>query len=121
MSMYTLSKQHISEINRLKINEDKKNFERVSIVMPSYNKKDFIERSILSVINQNYPNIELIIVDGGSADGTIEIIRKYEKNIAFWISEKDNGQSDALNKGFKHCTGKIYGFLNSDDIYTWSI
>ncbi len=118
MSMYTLSKQHISEINRLKINEDKKNFERVSIVMPSYNKKDFIERSILSVINQNYPNIELIIVDGGSTDGTIEIIRKYEKNIAFWISEKDNGQSDALNKGFKHCTGKIYGFLNSDDIYT---
>ena len=84
--------------------------------MPSYNKR-FYERSILSVINQNYPNIELIIVDGGSTDGTIEIIRKYEKNIAFWISEKDNGQSDALNKGFKHCTGKIYG-CNSDDIYT---
>jgi glycosyltransferase involved in cell wall biosynthesis len=85
--------------------------------MPSYNKVDFIERSILSVLNQNYPNIELIIIDGGSTDGTVEIIKKYNQYITFWISEKDQGQSDALNKGFKHCTGSIYGFLNSDDVY----
>ena len=97
--------------------DEEKNLEKISIVMPSYNKADFIERSILSVLNQNYPNIELIIIDGGSTDGTVEIIQKYNQYIAFWISEKDQGQSDALNKGFKHCTGSIYGFLNSDDVY----
>jgi glycosyltransferase involved in cell wall biosynthesis len=107
-------------INKLKkhtILKKDKNFAKISIVMPSYNQVDFIERSILSVLNQNYPSIELIIIDGGSTDGTIEIIRKYEQYIAFWISEKDQGQSDALNKGFKYCTGSIYGFLNSDDVY----
>ena len=97
--------------------DEEKNLEKISIVMPSYNKADFIERSILSVLNQNYPNIELIIIDGGSTDGTVEIIKKYEQYITFWVSEKDQGQSDALNKGFKHCTGSIYGFLNSDDVY----
>jgi glycosyltransferase involved in cell wall biosynthesis len=97
--------------------DEEKNLKKISIVMPSYNKVDFIERSILSVLNQNYPSIELIIIDGGSTDGTIEIIRKYEQYITFWISEKDQGQSDALNKGFKYCTGSIYGFLNSDDVY----
>ena len=86
--------------------------------MPSFNKVEFIERSILSVLNQNYPNIELIVIDGGSTDGTVEIIKKYEKYITLWISEKDQGQSDALNKGFKYCTGEVYGFLNSDDLYT---
>ena len=93
------------------------NLPKISIVMPSYNQVEFIERSILSVLNQNYPNIELIIIDGGSTDATIDIIKKYEKSIAFWVSEKDQGQSDALNKGFKRCTGEIYGWLNSDDVY----
>ena len=68
--------------------------------MPSYNKVQFIEKSILSVLNQDYSNTELIIIDGGSDDGTIDIIKKYENKITLWISEKDQGQSDALNKGF---------------------
>ena len=106
-----------TELEDRVIFDKEKNLEKISIVMPSYNQVDFIERSILSVLNQNYPNIELIIIDGGSTDGTVEIIKKYEQYIAFWISEKDQGQSDALNKGFKHCTGSIYGFLNSDDVY----
>jgi glycosyltransferase involved in cell wall biosynthesis len=90
---------------------------KISIVMPSYNQAQFIERSILSVINQDYSNTELIIIDGGSEDGTVEIIRRYEPYISFWITSKDKGQSDALNKGFNRCTGSIYGFLNSDDVY----
>ena len=90
---------------------------KISIVMPCLNHGKYIERSILSVLNQNYYNLELIIVDGGSSDDSLEIIKKYEKNITFWISEKDQGQSDALNKGFSHATGDIYGWLNSDDLY----
>jgi glycosyltransferase involved in cell wall biosynthesis len=90
---------------------------KISIVMPSYNQGEFIERSILSVLNQNYSNIELIIIDGGSTDNTIEILKKYDEYITYWISEPDNGQSDALNKGFEIATGDIYGWLNSDDLY----
>ncbi len=90
---------------------------KISVVMPSYNQQEFIERSILSVLNQNYPNLEFIIIDGGSKDGTVDIIKKYESIIAYWISEPDNGQSDALNKGFARATGDICGWLNSDDIY----
>lgn len=93
------------------------NYPKISIVMPSYNQVQFIERSILSILNQDYPNTELIVIDGGSDDGTTDIIKKYKNKINLWISEKDQGQSDALNKGFKHCTGEIYGWLNSDDIY----
>jgi len=90
---------------------------KISIVMPSYNQARFIERSILSVLNQGYPNLELVVIDGGSTDGTVDIIRKYNDYIDFWVSETDNGQSDALNKGFARCTGDIYGWLNSDDLY----
>jgi glycosyltransferase involved in cell wall biosynthesis len=90
---------------------------RISVVMPSYNQRQFIERSILSIINQNYPNLEFIIIDGGSNDGTVDILRKYEKYLEYWISESDNGQSNALNKGFAHASGDIYGWLNSDDLY----
>tara|TARA_A100001015_G_scaffold238672_1_gene271690 strand:+ start:430 stop:1338 length:909 start_codon:yes stop_codon:yes gene_type:complete len=110
-------KNFFTELEDRVIFDKEKNLEKISIVMPSYNKVDFIEQSILSVLNQNYPNIELIIIDGGSTDGTVEIIKKYNQYITFWVSEKDQGQSDALNKGFKHCTGSIYGFLNSDDVY----
>lgn len=88
-----------------------------SIVMPSYNQAQFIERSILSVLNQDYPNVELIVMDGGSTDGTVEIIEKYSKYIAHWVSERDEGQSDAMNKGFARASGEMMGWLNSDDLY----
>ena len=90
---------------------------KLSIVMPSFNHSRYIEKSILSVLNQGYPNLQLIIIDGGSTDRTIEIIKKYSKHIYYWISEKDLGQSDALNKGFRKANGEIYGWLNSDDLY----
>ena len=89
----------------------------ISVVMPSFNQAEYIEKSILSVLNQNYPQIELIIIDGGSKDGTVDIIKKYDSYINYWISEKDGGQSDALNKGFKVCKGEILCWLNSDDLY----
>ena len=111
-------KNFLTKLENKTIFKEKKNLKKISIVMPSFNKAEFIERSILSVLNQNHLNLELIVIDGGSTDGTVEIIKKYEKHIAFWVSEKDQGQSDALNKGFKHCTGEVYGFLNSDDLYT---
>jgi len=88
---------------------------KISIVTPSFNQGDYIEETICSVINQNYPNLEYIIIDGGSTDKTIEIIKKYEKYITFWVSEPDNGQSDAINKGLKECTGDIFNWINSDD------
>ena len=90
---------------------------KISIVMPSFNQAQYIERSILSVINQNYTNVQLIIIDGGSDDGTIKIIKKYIKYIDYYVSELDDGQSDALNKGFKIANGDICGWLNSDDLY----
>lgn len=92
-------------------------YSKISIVVPSYNQEKFLERTILSILNQNYPNLEFIIIDGGSTDGSVNIIKKYEKYLAYWVSEKDKGQSDALNKGFTKATGDIIGWLNSDDIY----
>ncbi len=92
-------------------------FPKISIVTTSYNQGEFIERTILSVLNQNYPNIEYIIIDGGSNDNSIEIIKKYEKFLSYWVSESDNGQSSALKKGSDKSTGDIMAFLNSDDTY----
>lgn len=88
----------------------------VSIVTPSFNQGRFIEETINSVINQDYPNIEYIIIDGGSKDNTVEIIKKYEKYLKFWVSEPDNGQTDAIIKGFKEANGKYISWLCSDDI-----
>lgn len=90
-------------------------YPKISIVTPSYNQGSFLEKTIQSVLNQNYPNLEYIIVDGGSKDNSVEIIKKYENHIHYWVSEKDNGQSDAINKGFSKATGEIYYWINSDD------
>ncbi len=90
---------------------------KISVVTPSYNQGQFLEWTILSVLNQNYPNLEYIIMDGGSTDSSVGIIKKYEKYLAYWISEKDGGQSDAIRKGFARCTGQVLAYLNSDDIY----
>lgn len=89
-------------------------YPKISIVTVSFNQGQFIEDNILSVINQNYPNVEHIIIDAGSTDGTIDILKKYD-NYLNWTSEPDKGQSDGLNKGFKKATGEIIGWFNSDD------
>jgi len=90
----------------------------ISIITPSYNQGQYIEETIRSVLLQDYPNIEYIIIDGGSNDSSVEVIKKYENKIAYFVSEKDNGQSDAINKGFKRANGEYIAWLNSDDVYT---
>lgn len=89
---------------------------KISIVTPSYNQALYLEETILSVINQHYPNIEFIVMDGGSTDHSIDIIKRYEHRLTYWISEKDKGQADAITKGLKLCTGEIFNWINSDDL-----
>ncbi len=91
-------------------------YPKISIITPSYNQGEFIEQTIRSVLLQNYPNLEYIILDGGSTDQTIEILKKYTPWIS-WISEKDEGQADAINKGLLKCTGQVFNWINSDDWY----
>lgn len=98
--------------------EAKRNWPSISIITPSYNQGQYIEETIRSVLLQGYPALEYFIIDGGSTDETVEIIRKYEPWLSGWVSEKDKGQSDAINKGFSRCTGGIFNWMCSDDVLT---
>lgn len=88
---------------------------KISIITPCYNAVKYIEQTILSIINQGYDNLEYIIIDGGSDDGTVDVIKKYEDKITYWVSEKDQGQSDAINKGIIKSTGDVFNWVNGDD------
>lgn len=108
-------------ISKLTVNnsahDDSKHFPKLTIITPSYNQADFLERTILSILNQNYPNLEYIIIDGGSTDRSVEVIKKYEKYLTYWVSEKDRGQVHAINKALERATGEWISFQNSDDVY----
>jgi len=99
------------------MNTAKNNYSKISIITPTFNQGKFIEKTIISVLSQNYPNLEFIIIDGGSTDNTVEIIKKYEKHLTYWVTEPDRGQSHAINKGMALATGEILTWLNSDDWY----
>ena len=90
---------------------------KISIVTPNYNYGQFIEETIRSVLLQGYPNLEYIVIDGGSTDDSVEIIKKYEPWLSYWVSEKDKGQTEAINKGFAKCTGHLFVWINADDTY----
>jgi glycosyltransferase involved in cell wall biosynthesis len=92
-------------------------YPRVTIITPSYNQAAFLEETIRSVLDQHYPDLEYMIFDGGSKDGSVEIIQRYSGSLAYWVSEKDRGQADAINKGFARATGEIVAWINSDDYY----
>ena len=91
-------------------------YPKITVVTPNYNQVKFIEQTIQSVLNQNYPNLEYIIIDGGSTDGSVEIIKKHKKNLTYWITEPDQGMYYAINKGFSKSSGDIMCWINSDDI-----
>ena len=89
---------------------------RITVVTPSFNQATYLPETIESVLNQNYPNLEYIIIDGSSTDGSVDIIKEYESYLSYWCSEEDEGQSDAINKGFKRSTGELLAWVNSDDV-----
>jgi glycosyltransferase involved in cell wall biosynthesis len=90
---------------------------RITIVTPSFNQAAYLEETIASVLSQGYPNLEYMIIDGGSTDGSVDIIRRHEKHLAYWVSEPDGGHYDGVNKGLSRATGEIMGWINSDDLY----
>jgi glycosyltransferase involved in cell wall biosynthesis len=90
---------------------------KISIVTPSFNQGKFLEETMLSVLNQNYPNLEYIVIDGASADDSVEIIKRHADRLAYWVSEPDRGQTSAINKGLKRATGEVVSYINSDDLY----
>lgn len=92
-------------------------YPKISIVTPNFNKAQYLEKTILSVLSQDYPNLEYIIVDGGSTDGSVDIIKKYSERLTYWVSEPDNGVYYAIRKGFEHSTGEIMAWIGSDDMY----
>ena len=91
-------------------------YPKITVVTPNFNQGDFIEQTICSVLDQGYPNLEYIIIDGGSTDNSVSVIQKYKEQLQYWISEKDAGMYDAINKGFKRATGDIMCWINSDDV-----
>src|SRR5215471_5184742 len=105
------SEESVSGLAALPVPLDRQALPRISVVTPSYNQGQFLERTIRSVLMQGYPNLEYIVVDGGSSDGSVETIRKYERHLAYWRSEPDRGQSHAINEGFKKSTGEIMCWL----------
>lgn len=93
------------------------NLPKISIVTPTFSQSDTLEQTIDSVLSQGYPELEYIIIDGGSTDGTTAVLEKYARHLSYWVSEPDNGQAHALNKGFSRATGEILAYINSDDYY----
>ncbi len=90
---------------------------KLSIITPSFNQGAFLERTIRSVLDQGYPNLEYVVVDGGSSDNSVEIIKRYSDQLAWWVSEPDEGQTEAINKGIERTSGEIVAYINSDDYY----
>jgi len=107
----------VEKKNRKFIKKDKINFPLISIITVSFNSEKYIEQTIKSVLDQSYKNIEYIIIDGGSSDQTVKIIKKYNNKIDYWVSQKDSGLWNAMNKGINLCNGSVIGIINSDDYY----